>query len=85
MNKADEAFVYFNPHTIAHKKLPPITEEMIYKAFNNKEIRVFQDSKALLAVLLAKKWKNANLLLMSSGNFDGVDYGQLADNIMIND
>jgi UDP-N-acetylmuramate: L-alanyl-gamma-D-glutamyl-meso-diaminopimelate ligase len=84
MNKADEAFVYFNPHTIAHKKLPPITEEMIYKAFNNKEIRVFQDSKALLAVLLAKKWKNANLLLMSSGNFDGVDYGELADNIMIN-
>ena len=78
MNKADEAFVYFNPHTIAHKKLPPITEEMIYKAFNNKNIRVFQDSKALLNVLQAMEWKNKNLLLMSSGNFDGMDYEELA-------
>jgi UDP-N-acetylmuramate: L-alanyl-gamma-D-glutamyl-meso-diaminopimelate ligase len=78
MNKADEAFVYFNPHTIAHKKLPPITEEMIYKAFNNNDIRIFQDSKALLDVLQNMEWKNKNLLLMSSGNFDGIDYEMLA-------
>ena len=84
MNKADEAFVYFNPHTIAHKKLPPITEEMIYKAFNNKHIRVFQDSKFLLDVLRSMDWKNKNLLLMSSGNFDGVDYEMLADEIIMN-
>jgi UDP-N-acetylmuramate: L-alanyl-gamma-D-glutamyl-meso-diaminopimelate ligase len=79
MNRADEAFVYFNPHTLAHKKLPPITEEMIYKAFNNKHIRVFQDSKQLFTVLQAMDWKDANLLLMSSGNFDGVDYDRLAN------
>jgi UDP-N-acetylmuramate: L-alanyl-gamma-D-glutamyl-meso-diaminopimelate ligase len=84
MNKADEAFVYFNPHTIAHKKLPPITEEMIYKAFNNKNIRVFQDSKALLDVLHKMEWKNKNLLLMSSGNFDGIDYERLALHITRN-
>ena len=74
MNRADEAFVYFNPHTIAHKKLPPITEEMICKAFNNPTVRVFQDSKALLNALHAMEWKDANLLLMSSGNFDGIDF-----------
>ena len=34
MNDADEAIVYFNPHTIAHKKLKPITEEQVLNYFN---------------------------------------------------
>ena len=72
MDRAEVAFIYFNPHTIAHKKLPPITEEMIYKAFNNNNIRIFQDAKALQAVLQDMEWENTNLLLMSSGNFDGI-------------
>jgi hypothetical protein len=28
----------------------------------------------LLNILLEMNWENANLLLMSSGNFDGLDY-----------
>ena len=33
MELADEAFVYFNPHTIAHKKLDAISPEQVKKAF----------------------------------------------------
>ena len=33
MDAADLAIVYFNPHTIAHKKLEPITEQQVAEAF----------------------------------------------------
>ncbi|MCL2410286.1 MAG: Mur ligase family protein [Treponema sp.] len=70
---ADEAIVYFNPHTIAHKKLPELTIENVKKAFGREDILVFNDSQKLQQHLFEKKWKNANLLLMSSGNFDGLN------------
>lgn len=78
MNTADEAIVYYNPHTIAHKKLKPINEEQVLKAFARKDLRVFTESKAVTEYLKSKAWKNSVLLMMSSGNFDGVDFNQLA-------
>ncbi len=78
MNTADEAIVYYNPHTIAHKKLKPISEEQVLKAFARKDLRVFTDSKNLTDYLKSKSWKNSVLLMMSSGNFDGVDFNTLA-------
>ncbi len=73
MDAADEAIVYFNPHAIALKKLPPITEEMVKSAFARLDLRVFSDSKALFSLLKNQNWKCKNLLMMSSGNFDGMD------------
>jgi len=79
MALADEAIVYFNPHTIAHKKLKPITEEQVKKAFGSTNIKVYTDSKILLADLLKMNFENKNLLMMSSGNFDGIDFKELGN------
>ena len=78
MDTADVAYVYFNPHTIAHKKLPPITEEQVKAAFARSDIKVSTDSAALVAELKQSSWNNSVLLLMTSGNFDGVDFAELA-------
>ncbi|MDR2410713.1 MAG: peptidoglycan synthetase, partial [Bacteroidales bacterium] len=78
MDNADYAFVYFNPNTLQHKKLPPIENKMISAAFENENIQVYQHSKDLINKLLSMKWENQNLLMMSSGNFDGIDYDKLA-------
>ena len=75
---ADEAIVYFNPHTIAHKKLPELTVETVKEAFAREDILVFNDSEKLQQHLLGKSWKNANLLLMTSGNFDGLNEVEFA-------
>jgi UDP-N-acetylmuramate: L-alanyl-gamma-D-glutamyl-meso-diaminopimelate ligase len=82
MSLADEAIVYFNPHTIAHKKLKPITEEQVKKAFGGNNIKICTDSKELLNDLLSKDFKNKNLLMMSSGNFDGIDLQAVADKVL---
>lgn len=84
MTTADEAIVYFNPHTIAHKKLKPITEEQVKKAFGGNNIKVFTSSEELLQMLKARDWKDKNLLMMSSGTFDGIDLKKLGEEIIRN-
>ena len=82
MSGADEAIVYFNPHTIAHKKLNPITADQVRAAFDNNKIQVFNDSIQLIRSLESKSWKDSNLLMMSSGNFDGIDLKVLGEKII---
>jgi UDP-N-acetylmuramate: L-alanyl-gamma-D-glutamyl-meso-diaminopimelate ligase len=79
MNTADEAYIYFNPHTIAHKKLPPITVEQVREAFARGDLKVSTDSAVLMNELKAKNWNNSVLLFMTSGNFDGVDFAEVAN------
>ncbi|NTW33646.1 MAG: peptidoglycan synthetase [Bacteroidetes bacterium] len=78
MNYADKAIVYFNPHTIAHKKLPSISTEQVRQAFGREDVIVYTNSETLQKYLLNQTWKNKNLLLMSSGNFDGIDFSEFA-------
>jgi UDP-N-acetylmuramate: L-alanyl-gamma-D-glutamyl-meso-diaminopimelate ligase len=82
MELADEAFVYFNPHTIEHKKLKPITEDQVKAAFGGNNIKVYTDSKILLNDLLQKDFTAKNLLMMSSGNFDGIDFKELGEKVV---
>jgi UDP-N-acetylmuramate-alanine ligase len=82
MDKADIAIVYFNPHAVEHKKLPPITREMIYEAFGRSDLKVYNDSALLLKDLLAREWHCSNLLWMTSGNFDGINEQEMAEKIV---
>lgn len=82
MSSADEAIVYFNPRTIAHKKLRPISEEQVKKAFGEKLLLTFTDAKKVSEYLLAQKWQEKNLLMMSSGTFDGMDLKGLGEKLV---
>jgi UDP-N-acetylmuramate: L-alanyl-gamma-D-glutamyl-meso-diaminopimelate ligase len=78
MLDADEAIVYYNPHTIEHKKLKPITIEQVKNSFQGNNISIYTNSSLLQEYLRSKQWKNMNLLMMSSGNFDGMDLKKMA-------
>ena len=98
MDEADVRCVYFSQHALQLKKLPPLDPEEVKKAFggnpegepntdenkNNavRNVEVFTDSNAMVAKVKAMEWKNSNLLMMSSGNFDGIDFNQLANEIL---
>ncbi|SHJ28440.1 UDP-N-acetylmuramate: L-alanyl-gamma-D-glutamyl-meso-diaminopimelate ligase [Hymenobacter daecheongensis DSM 21074] len=77
----DVAIVYFNPQVLAHKRLPPLPPEAVQAAFQRPDLKVFTDSKALAAFLHEQNWQETNLLMMSSGTFDGLDLNQLAEEI----
>lgn len=73
MNDADVPVVYFNPQTIAHKKLAPISTEQVAKAFENNNLVVFTDQEAMRNHIQNSFTSNSVLLMMSSGTFDGLD------------
>ena len=85
MDRADVPFVYFNPHAIQLKKLPPLDKAQVKEAFANERLTVFDDSNQMLEAVKAaaaeckKSQQPYCLLMMSSGNFDGIDLAQLAD------
>ncbi len=81
MQQADKAIVYFNPKTIAHKKLEPITAQQVADAFGGDNVTVYTDSDKVIADLLQNNFTNTNVLLMSSGNFSGVNLKELAEKI----
>ena len=73
MNDADVPVVYFNPKTIAHKKLAAISTEQVVRAFQNKNLVVFTNQEALRNYIENNFLSNSVLLMMSSGTFDGLD------------
>jgi UDP-N-acetylmuramate: L-alanyl-gamma-D-glutamyl-meso-diaminopimelate ligase len=78
----DVAVVYFNPHVLEHKRLPPLAAATVAAAFQRPDLNVITDSAELAAFLRSQSWANANLLLMSSGTFDGLDLAALAAEIV---
>ena len=82
MDRADVPFVYYSQHALQLKKLPSLDPEQVRAAFANERVRVFTDSKQMVEELRKMHWQDANLLMMSSGNFDGIDFKQLADELI---
>ncbi len=78
MDEADIAVIYYSPHAAALKRLPPIASADIIRAFNKPGMLVFSDPDHLKEYLQYLNWTSDQLLMMSSGNFDGLDLAQLA-------
>lgn len=81
MKAADIAVVYYSPEVVKHKKLEPISKELVNDGFGGNVI-VFNETQEVLDFLNSQNWQDCALLMMSSGNFDGIDYEQLGNEIM---
>jgi UDP-N-acetylmuramate: L-alanyl-gamma-D-glutamyl-meso-diaminopimelate ligase len=79
---ADQPAVYYNLRTIRDKESETINETEIKEAFNSSDLKIFTDNITLKKYLLDNSWDNKNLLLMSSGDFDGLDLQELANAIV---
>ena len=77
MNHAEKAIIFFDKRILKNKGLKDINEEIIKKAFNHKDIKVFTNSKELKNHLKKIDWNNTNLLMMSSGNFNNINLNNL--------
>ena len=79
MVEADIAIIYYNPKNIKSKNLEKISEQDIFEGFSNKDLNIFDDSKKLEKFIKSFHFKNTNLLMMSSGNFDNINIENLID------
>lgn len=73
LKDADTAVVYFNPDVIKQKKMDILDIEYVKSCFVS-DVEVITSSERLQKFLIAEKNNNTNLLFMSSGNFNGIDF-----------
>jgi UDP-N-acetylmuramate: L-alanyl-gamma-D-glutamyl-meso-diaminopimelate ligase len=81
MEKADVAIVYYSPEVVEHKKLEPISKELVLDGFGG-NVQVMNETENVLSFIRTQNWENSVLLMMSSGNFDGIDYDKLGEELI---
>jgi UDP-N-acetylmuramate: L-alanyl-gamma-D-glutamyl-meso-diaminopimelate ligase len=73
LEKTDIAVVFYSKHALQIKGLPELPETYVLEGFDKNGLLVMTDKNALEHWLQAQDYSNTNLVLMSSGNYDGID------------
>jgi UDP-N-acetylmuramate: L-alanyl-gamma-D-glutamyl-meso-diaminopimelate ligase len=76
LKSADKAVVFYSPQAIAIKKLEKVTENQIKNAFERTDLIVFTNPTEFKEFLFGQNLDNSVLLLMSSGNYGGLDFNK---------
>ena len=84
MDKADLPIVYYSQHALQLKKLPNLDPAQVQAAFANPAVQVFTDSKKVVEQFKQLPPTKTVFLMMSSGNFDGIDFKALAEELLNN-
>jgi len=85
LKSADIAVLFYDPKAIKNKGLSAIDDKRIKKAFNDNKLIVFSNSGQLSDFLLSQSYVNANLLIMSSGNYASLDLDFITSQIKISE
>lgn len=74
LNAADVAVVFYSPHAVEIKKLDAVTHEQISNAFQRDDLIIYTNPDDFKEFLFSQNFDNKALLLMSSGNYGGLDF-----------
>ncbi len=74
LDGADKAVVFYSPKAVKIKKLNTVSSAQILNAFQRDDLLVFTDPIAFQDYLFEQDFNNTSLLLMSSGNYGGLDF-----------
>lgn len=78
---ADLALVYYNHHTVEHKKLTPISKETVASAFGIEVNQVFTNTNEMINKIKQNITNKTVLLMMTSGTFDGLNFDKLGQQL----
>jgi UDP-N-acetylmuramate: L-alanyl-gamma-D-glutamyl-meso-diaminopimelate ligase len=81
MDPADKAVVFYSAHALEIKRMPPLDADQVKTGFATKGLEVISSARELSQWLRSQSYEKTNLLLMSSGNYDGLDITGLANEI----
>jgi len=77
LDAADTAVVFYSPHAVEIKKLEPISEEQIAQSFKRDDLIIYTDPARFKEFLFSQDFANKSLLLMSSGNYGGLNFEEV--------
>ncbi len=79
LDAADVAVVFYSPHAVEIKKLEEVTHEQIANAFERDDLIIYTNPEDFKSFLFSQNFDDKSLLLMSSGNYGGLDFGELTE------
>lgn len=74
LDAADVAVVFYSPHAVQIKKLEEVTKDQIANAFKRDDLKIYTNPEEFRNFLFSQNFDNKSLLLMSSGNYGGLDF-----------
>ncbi|MFT5258019.1 MAG: UDP-N-acetylmuramate: L-alanyl-gamma-D-glutamyl-meso-diaminopimelate ligase, partial [Arenicella sp.] len=77
LDTADRAVVFYSPHAVKIKQLEEVTREQIATAFERDDLIIYTNPQEFKDFLFRQNLENTALLLMSSGNYGGLDFEEL--------
>jgi UDP-N-acetylmuramate: L-alanyl-gamma-D-glutamyl-meso-diaminopimelate ligase len=77
LDVADKAIVFYSPDAVQIKQLDEVKAEQINEAFKRDDLVIFTNPADFKTYLYAQDFKDSVLLLMSSGNYGGLDFNEL--------
>jgi UDP-N-acetylmuramate: L-alanyl-gamma-D-glutamyl-meso-diaminopimelate ligase len=81
MDPADEAVVFYSQHALELKRMPPLDKSIVQKGFGKDGLSFLNNKAELEQWLQGKDYQNSIVLLMSSGNYEGLDMDAFAKRI----
>ena len=77
LKSADKAVVFYSPKAVKIKQLDEVTKEQIAKAFDREDLIIYTNPTEFKEFLFSQNLENTTLLLMSSGNYGGLDFDEV--------
>jgi len=77
LDKADKAVVFYSPHAVKIKQLDEVTTAQIGAAFGREDLMMFTNPTEFKAFLLNQNLEQTAVVLMSSGNYGGLDFEEV--------
>lgn len=74
---ADVAVVFYSPDAVKIKQLDEVTYEQIAKSFNREDLIIYTNPAEFKTFLFKQNLENSALLLMSSGNYGGLNFEEV--------
>lgn len=76
-NAADKAVVFYSPHAVEIKKLDEVSHQQIADAFERDDLIIYTNPQDFKDFLFSQNFDSTALLLMSSGNYGGLDFDEI--------
>ena len=77
LDSADVAVVFYSPDAVKIKQLEEVTYEQIAQSFKRDDLIIYTNPKEFKDFLFSTSMENTALLLMSSGNYGGLDFEEV--------
>lgn len=74
LDAADKALVFYSPKALEIKQMDPISKETIKEAFQRENLEIYTNPDEFKSYVKGLTYENQVLLLMSSGNYGGLDF-----------